>query len=36
VRRLTEGAGAAYEAVQMGAVWTIEQQLAAAPAGPRV
>jgi hypothetical protein len=36
VRRLTEGAGAAYEAVQTVAVETIAQQLPATPAGPRV
>jgi hypothetical protein len=36
VRRLTEGAGAAYEAVQTAAVETIERQLPPAPPGPRV
>jgi hypothetical protein len=36
VRRTTEGAGAAYEAVQTSAVETLERELPAAPAGPRV
>jgi len=36
VRRLTEGAGAAYEVVQTAAVETIERELPAAPSGPRV
>jgi hypothetical protein len=36
VRRLTEGAGAVYEAVQTEAVKTIEQELPAVPPGPRV
>jgi hypothetical protein len=36
VRRLTEGAGAAYEAVQTAAVEMIERELPAAPSGPRV
>ncbi|MGH8071092.1 MAG: hypothetical protein ACRERE_38840 [Candidatus Entotheonellia bacterium] len=36
VRRTTEGAGAAYEAVQTAAVETIEQTLPLAPAGPAV
>jgi hypothetical protein len=36
VRRTTEGAGAAYEAVQTAAVETMEQTLPPAPAGPAV
>jgi hypothetical protein len=36
VRRLTAGAGAAYEAVQTATVETIEQQLPSAPPGPPV
>jgi hypothetical protein len=36
VRRLTEGAGAAYEAVQTAEVETIERELPAAPSGPQV
>lgn len=36
VRRLTEGAGAADEAVQTAAVERLERELPAAPAGPRV
>jgi hypothetical protein len=36
VRRLTEGSGAAYEAVQTAAVETIERQLPSVPQGPRV
>ena len=35
VRRLTEGAGAVYEAVQTEAVKTIEQERPAGPPGPR-
>jgi hypothetical protein len=36
VRRLTEGAGAAYEAVQTAAVERLERELPSAPAGPCV
>jgi hypothetical protein len=36
VRRVTEGSGAAYVAVQTAAVASIEQTLPPAPAGPRV
>jgi hypothetical protein len=36
VRRVTEGSGAAYVAVQTAAVQTLEQTLPAAPAGPPV
>jgi hypothetical protein len=36
VRRLTEGAGAAYEAVQTAAVETLEEELPPAPLGSRV
>jgi hypothetical protein len=35
-RRITEGAGAAYEAVQTAVVERIEQELPPAPTGPRV
>lgn len=35
-RRMTEGAGAAYEAVQTAAVEAIEEELPPAPLGPRV